>query len=138
MALQYIMCCICLLFNHTLPSQYKNKSAGIKFAFPISIQKTHILLQHSDHRDYLFLWLALLDVSPGNGLSAHWFGIELPWAVAQLRMPLDHGQNMNKCAIACREYQTATQNKRFRKKSAEALGTVPLCDYFLITDLKNI
>lgn len=76
-----------------------------------------------------WMWAQAMVFQP-TGLAwssrGQWRSSKCPWITVK------------KCAVACREYQTATQNKRFRKKSAEALGTVPLCDYFLITDLKNI
>lgn len=47
-----------IVLDHSFLSQYWNKSAEIKFASPVRIEKImcpHITLQNSGHRDYLFL-----------------------------------------------------------------------------------
>lgn len=80
-----------------------------------------------------YFWL---DTSPGNGHSAHCFGMELPWAAAQLRMPMDHSQNTNTSALACRGRQTVAANKRWKERNRDLWGAVQQCDYFLSLALR--
>lgn len=44
------------------------------------------------------------------------------WAVAQLKMSMDHSQNTNKDAGACRECPTTARNKGFKKKGKKKGG----------------
>lgn len=86
----------------------------------------HITLQNSGHTDYLFL----AGHKPRQRSLGHCFGIELPWAAAQLRMPMDHSQNMNTSTPACRGQQAVATNKRWKERSRDLWGAVQQDDYF--------